>query len=321
MALPTELDEALECSGNPARRRKLIVGGLAATLVLAAVLLAALPGCSEEKTAPSAGPTPAAPFASSWPFDAAEARRRQAEAARALGTYFEQKVALGGVRLDLVLVPAGRFLIGSPAGGQGRYSDEDRKTVAIEKPFWMGKHEVTQEQWEAIMGGNPARFTGTKNPVEGVSWDDCRGFVAKLNKRVPRGGFRLPTEAEWEWACRAGAATRFCFGDSDTGLGDYAWHTDNSSSRTHPVGEKKPNAWGLHDMHGNVWELCASPFADPFDGSESKGEDASAPFRVRRGGSWISYSRDCRSAFRYGVVPEFRYGGYGFRVVCSARTF
>jgi len=244
------------------------------------------------------------------------------------------------VKLDLVLVPAGQFLMGSPVSEAQRGDDESQHQVTISKPFWMGKYEVTQEQWQAIMGSNPSRFQGSKNPVEMVSWDDCRSFVAKLNEKVTWRGFRLPTEAEWEWACRAGAATRFSFGDSDTSLAEYAWFDWNSSSRTHQVGEKKPNAWGLYDMHGNVWEWCASPFTSHYDGNESKSEDAPGRFRVLRGGSW-SYRprylpsahpdwslpdvrfnpRYCRSAFRVWDPSEYRLDDYGCRVVCSARTF
>ncbi len=283
---------------------------------------AARPASPPKKPVEPPAPKAAVEVYTLWPFHAAEAKRRQEATAKALGVKMEEAVDLGGgVSLDLVIVPAGQFTIGSPAGEKDRDSDEDQRTVTIGKPFWMGKCEVTQEQWQALMGNNPARFTGTKNPVEQVSWDDCRGFVTRLNEKVPRGGFRLPTEAEWEWACRAGAATQFCFGDSDAGLGDYAWYTDNSRARTHPVGEKKPNAWGLYDMHGSVWEWCASPYADSYDGSESKGEDASARLRVLRGGSWANYPWSCRSANRLGLDPVTRYVNNGFRVVCSARTF
>ncbi|MBM4037090.1 MAG: hypothetical protein FJ290_01135 [Planctomycetes bacterium] len=254
-----------------------------------------------------------------WPFGAAEARLRQAEAAKALGTSVEQRVVLGGrVSLHLVLIPAGQFVIGSPAGEEGRYPGEDQKTVTIEKPFWMGKHEVTQEQWQAVMGDDAARLTGTKNPVGGVNWDDCRAFLAKLNEKMTGWSFRLPTEAEWEWACRAGAATRFSFVDSDANLGDYAWYDANSKSRTHPVGEKRPNAWALHDMHGSVWEWCASPYAEPYDGSESKGEDAPSRLRVVRGGSWRTALRACRAVRRGRFTPVYRDSHLGFRIACSA---
>ena len=130
--------------------------------------------------------------------------------------------------------------------------------MTITKPFYLGKYEVTQEQWEAVMGSNPSHFKGPKNPVEQVSWDDCQQFLVKLNAKSGGQGskFVLPTEAQWEYACRAGSTGKFCFGDDEKQLGEYAWYEANSGDKTHPVGEKKPNTFGLHDMHGNVWEWC-----------------------------------------------------------------
>ena len=180
--------------------------------------------------------------------------------------------------------------------------------MRITKPFYLGKYLVTQEQWEAVMGNNPSRFKGPKNPVETVSWDDCQQFLDKLNAKVGvRGGkFQLPTEAQWEYACRAGSTTTYCFGDDESGLGEYAWYATNSGGRTHPVGEKKPNAWGLYDMHGNVWEWCQ----DWYDGSyyaNSPTDDPTGPTtgssRVFRGGSWRERARGCRSALRVASCP------------------
>ena len=163
--------------------------------------------------------------------------------------------------------------------------------MRITRPFYLGKHLVTQEQWEAVMGNNPSHFKGPKNPVEQVSWDDCQASLTKLNAKVrPGGKFALPTEAQWEYACRAGSTTRYCFGDEESRLGEYAWYGANSGSKTHPVGEKKPNAWGLHDMHGNVWEWCQ----DWYDGgyyANSPTDDPMGPatgsLRVYRGGCWL----------------------------------
>ena len=156
------------------------------------------------------------------------------------------------VKLEVVPIPAGFFLMGDDANGPVH-------KVMITKPFWMGKYEVSQEQWQAVMGNNPSHFKFPKNPVENVSWEDVKIFLGKLNGKFDRSGlkFSLPTEAQWEYACRAGNQTHLSFGDAASELGDYAWLKSNSENRTHPVGQKKPNAWGLYDMYGNVVELCA----------------------------------------------------------------
>ncbi|MGA2257939.1 MAG: formylglycine-generating enzyme family protein [Thermoguttaceae bacterium] len=169
----------------------------------------------------------------------------------------ELTVDLGkGVKLELVLIPAGEFTMGSPDSDKDAASDEKpQHRVRITKPFYLGKYLVTQEQWEAVIGNNPSHFKGPpKNPVEQVSWGDCQQFLGKLNAKSAAGGgkFQLPSEAQWEYACRAGSKTRYCFGDEESGRGDYAWYAANSGSKTHPVGEKKPNAWGLYDMQGKA---------------------------------------------------------------------
>jgi formylglycine-generating enzyme required for sulfatase activity len=228
-----------------------------------------------------------------------------------------------GATMKLVLISPGTFIMGSPDSeqGPGREAHESpQHEVTITKPFYMGVTEVTQAQYEAVMGTNPSAFKGPTNPVEQVSWNDATEFCKKLSEKT-RKVVRLPTEAEWEYACRAGSKTRFSFGDSDSVLGDYAWWKRNSESRTHPVGQKKPNAWGLYDMHGNVREWCADrsgPYSsessvDP-QGATSGGD------RVVRGGSWL---RDAtghfRCAVRDGVVPTYRaYGHDGFRVVVDS---
>ena len=176
--------------------------------------------------------------------------------------------------------------------------------------FSIGVHEVTQSQYEAVMGNNPSSIKGKNNPVENVFWGDAVAFCAKLSAlpaEVAAGHvYRLPTEAEWEYACRAGTTTAYSFGEDAKDLGKYAWFGDNSREITHPVGEKLPNGWGLYDMHGNVWEWCSDWY-----GSKSEA-------RVLRGGSWGIISWFARSAYRSWDSPDDRYGNYGFRVVCSS---
>jgi formylglycine-generating enzyme required for sulfatase activity len=272
-----------------------------------------------------------------WWFDADEAKRRQAEAAGKLGVLVEKAVDLGGgVKLELVLIPGGRFRMGHQVGvddGEAGY-----RWVRITKPFYMGKYEVTQEQWEKVMGAHPSLFEGAKNPVDSISWDNCQNFLRKLNQlptlapgpsSLGRGDevrveFRLPTEAEWEWACRAGTRTELCSGDGEGGLGDYAWYRNNAGDTTHPVGEKKPNAWGLYDMHGNVWEWCGDWYAEYGRGWMPKA-DPTGPMmghdRATRGGSWSYPAGNCRSKYRGYCHPGILcdVAGYGgIRLVASS---
>jgi formylglycine-generating enzyme required for sulfatase activity len=239
-----------------------------------------------------------------------------------------------GVKLEMVLIPAGEFMMGTP--DSEKYADDweslpwekPRHRVRITKPFYLGKYPVTQEQWEAVMGNNPSHFKGPTNPVECVSWADCQQFLRKLNaKSLPGGGkFRLPSEAQWEYACRAGSKTRYCFGHEASKLPEYAWYAGNAGDKTHPVGEKKPNAWGLYDMQGNVWQWCQdrfgtdyyanSPLDDP-TGPSFKPTNASiesSGLRVNRGGSWRVAAVPCRSACRSRVGPNLGYYDLGLRV-------
>ncbi len=231
----------------------------------------------------------------------------------------ELAVDLGnGVKLEMVLIPAGKFLMGSPnSDGSAASYEKPQHRVYITRPFYLGKHLVTQEQWEAVMGGNPSYFQGPKNPVEQVSWEDCRRFVGKLNAKMGGGKFSLPTEAQWEYACRAASTTRYCFGDDDSRLGEYAWYFEKPGSTTHPVGGKKPNAWGLYDMHGNVWEWCQDRWDE--DGyATSLSHDPTGPdrglLRVIRGGAWSRPAPVCRSASRFWFTPALRDYDLGFRL-------
>ena len=227
----------------------------------------------------------------------------------------------GGAKLEMILIRPGSFMMGSDKGDP---EEKPVHKVKITKPFYMGKFEVTQAQYQAVMGSNPSNFKGEGNlPIETVSWDDCRKFLKKLNEKIPGKDFRLPTEAEWEFACRAGSTTEYCFGDDESILEQYAWYSKNSESKTHPVGGKKPNAWGLYDMHGNVWEWCNDYFGDKYYESspaeDPKGADSGA-VRILRGGSWYTiFPRFCRSAFRGRLGPTFRHDfDNGFRVLCSS---
>jgi formylglycine-generating enzyme required for sulfatase activity len=240
------------------------------------------------------------------------------------------------VRFPLKLIPAGEFWMGSPFKDQEAYGDEiPRHNVRISQAFYLGITPVTQAQYEAAMGKNPGHFHGlADHPVELVSWFDTVAFCNELSKKeglacyyvlgnsnqviVAGGdGYRLPTEAEWEYACRAGTETHYYFGDDVALLGEYAWYKANSGGQTRPVGRKRPNAWGLYDMHGNVWEWCwdwfdenyyrTSPDVDPLGA-------AGTAYRVIRGGCWCYEPRSVRSANRRGYVPEARYDYLGFRV-------
>ncbi|GBO55765.1 hypothetical protein APA_3915 [Pseudanabaena sp. lw0831] len=231
-----------------------------------------------------------------------------------------------GVNLDMVYIPSGKFTMGSPPEEKG-FEDErpQIKDVNI-SDFYMGKYEVTQAQWQAIMGNNPAKFKNNlQNPVESVSWDDAQEFCKKLSQKTGK-EFRLPSEAEWEYACRAGTTTAYSFGDNASLLGEYAWYGENSGSKTHPVGQKKPNPWGLYDMYGNVWEWCQDSY-EKYGGESdlirktgkaiTKENDNRS--RLLRGGSWYNDAGNCRSAYRVYNNARARYFLNGFRVVCVLR--
>ena len=235
---------------------------------------------------------------------------------------------LSDLGMKLMPIPAGTFVMGSPEMEEGRRVDEGPlTTVTISKPFWLGETEVTQSQWQAVTGNNLSFFKGDSLPVEWVSWHHAMAFCEKLNElkrdSLPAGyHYTLPTEAQWEYACRAGAQTRFYYGD-DSGynqLGQYAWYSSNSGSKTHVVGEKLPNAWGLYDMHGNVWEWCSDWWRGSYKGgsvSDPQGPE-SGEYRVLRGGAWGNPARVCRSANRIGSGADTASSYLGFRVALSS---
>jgi formylglycine-generating enzyme required for sulfatase activity len=247
------------------------------------------------------------------PFSEAKAKEVQKSVAKILQKEVEENADLGkGIKLEIVLIPAGKFLRGSPVSETGRTNNEKQHEVTLTKPFYMGKYEVTQEQWEAVMGYNPSNTKGAKLPVTVVSWEDCQEFIKKLNAKT-NGGYRLPTEAEWEYACRAGTTTAYSFGDS---LTKSDANIDGDSIKA--VGSYKPNAFGLYDMHGNVWEWCEDWMADYPAGAltDPKGPGTGTS-RVLRGGSFDRVVSIARSSFRYYDAPSLRYYSYGFRL---ART-
>ena len=237
---------------------------------------------------------------------------------------------VNSIGMRFVPIPAGTFTMGVADFGSAH-------KVTLTQAFELGQYEVTQEQYEKLMGKTPSEFKGKQNPVEKVSWDDAVEFCRKLSELPEEKAagyvYRLPTEAEWEYACRAGTKTTYSFGDSVDSLGDYAWYNKNSgdpaggswvpedtvNNTTHPVGVKKPNPWGLYDMHGNVWEWCQARYGDYPSGSTTdptgpaKGSD-----RVFRGGSWMNFSGHCRSAYRGGGTPGHRSSSLGFRVLRSS---
>jgi formylglycine-generating enzyme len=304
--------------------------------VIALVLMASI-GCShqtseapicddsEQSALSSDDESSSLPIYTEWPFDAEEALHRQEETAETLDIPVEKENEIG---MKFRLIPAGEFMMGSPEDEEYRDNDEAFHRVQITKPFYLGVCEVTQGEWEAVMGTTPWRgedyaIEGVDYPATYVSWEDVQEFCRRLSAREGK-SYRLPTEAEWEYACRAGSTTAFCFGDSYSGLGEYAWYDENtwSAGREHPseVGLKQANGWGLHDMHGNVWEWCEDWFDEDYY-EDSPIDDPTGPpaggYRVFRGGGWDGGPWICRSAHRLRLAPAFRYLSLGFRVACS----
>ena len=233
------------------------------------------------------------------------------------------KLDLGdGVIMEFILIPPGSFVMGSEKTDNAKPVHK----VTISQPFYMGKYEVTQEQWEKVMGDNTPRYRyrnpNGKCPIQPVSWLECQTFVAKLTEKTPRLKFSLPSEAQWEYACRAGSTNDYCYGQWDDKLKEYAWYNNNSGP--HPVGEKKPNAWGLYDMHGNVSEWCQDVFRDTYRSAPMDGSVWTDPTqhpvggrdrRVVRGGNCYSDPRELRAWSRHESAPEEIWPLSGFRCV------
>ncbi|MCZ6871983.1 MAG: formylglycine-generating enzyme family protein [bacterium] len=219
--------------------------------------------------------------------------------------------------MEFVLIPSGTFQMG--AGNQE--SDElPLHQVTISRPFYLGKYEVTQGQWKAVMGNNRSFFAGDENlPVESVWWSDVNAFIKKLNKMEGQDTYRLPTEAEWEYAARAGSTSSYSFGNDPQQLKRYAWYKDNSGAKTHPVGQLQPNAWGLFDIHGNVWEWVQDWYGRYTSQAVKDPQGPSmGTHRMRRGGGWNNFAKACRTTNRYSVVG-FRDDFIGFRLLRIAK--
>lgn len=237
-----------------------------------------------------------------------------------------------GLKMKLCWCPAGTFTMGSPRSEKDRFSNEEQVDVTFTQGFWLGKTEVTQGEWTQLMRTESWKDkngvkAGRDYAASHVNWNDVTEFCRKLTSqeqtagRLPSGWtYKLPTEAQWEYACRAGTTTPFSFGADELQLGDYAWYDKNSKDigerYTHGVGLKKPNAWGLHDMHGNVFEWCQDWYADKLPGGRNPEVSTESSYRVYRGGTWYGAADFCRSAKRVGELPGMRFVNVGFRVVC-----
>ena len=234
-------------------------------------------------------------------------------------------------QIKMVRIPPVTYVMGSPESEPDRYDNETLHAVKITKAFYMSATPVTQAQWRAVMGTNPGSFKGDDLPVDSVTWDDAISFCQKLSTRDHK-KYRLPTEAEWEYACRAGTTTEYSTGNGIAALNKAGWYTLNStyfptqswlfSSKstitgrgTHPVAEKAANAWGLYDMHGNVWQWCSDWHSDYTGDAENPAGPPHGKYRALRGGSWANHALNSRSAYRYYLGQDVRLNIVGFRVV------
>ncbi len=224
---------------------------------------------------------------------------------------------VNSVGMKLAYIPPGEFTMGSPKTEPNRVANETQRQVAFASGFRIGVTEVTQKQWRLIMGTNPAFFKGDDLPVERVTWREAVEFCQRLSEKEKK-RYRLPTQAEWEYACRAGTTTVYYSGGNEKSLAEAGWYLRNSDNHSHPVGRKKPNPWGLYDMHGNVSEWCAArPDGDRGNATSVQLDGEEKALRDLRGGSWGLGAADCRSASRHSNAGTFRYFDLGLRVVCE----
>ena len=223
-----------------------------------------------------------------------------------------------GISIDMVRVEAGTFTMGATPEMEKPFDNEKpAHQVTLTNDYYIGKYEVTQALWQAVMGNNPSNFKGDNLPVEQVSWNDCQEFISKLNNITGK-AFRLPTEAEWEYTARGGKKSRGYQYSGSNNISDVAWYNENSGSTTHPVGSKQANELGIYDMTGNVREWCQDRYEKYRSSSQGNLTDATSDsFRVFRGGSWSSLAGGCRSSFRSRIFPNFSNQGLGLRLVLS----
>ena len=300
----------------------------AAALLVFLFSLASFLGCRRQPIDISGAPATPVADAAYAPLDGLAAGSREAQEAQkewAAKAKLPLEVKTQKTGIVFRLVPPGTFLMGSPADETDR-DDEKQHRVTLTKALYLGKYEVTQGQWEAVMGTNPSQNKeAAKLPVQTVIWDDAMAFCGKLTEsergagRLPAGHeYRLPTESEWEYACRAGTQTAYGFGNEEGKLGDSAWYSSNSGGKMHEVGRKKPNAWGLHDMHGNVWEWCLDWLGDyPAGAATDPVGPRTGSYRVSRGGGWDFNAGYCRAADRRRGGPAGTISYLGFRVALA----
>jgi len=234
-----------------------------------------------------------------------------------------EEVFTNSIGIDFLPIGSGEFIMGEATRNEcdtcNAAADETpRHRVTVSKSFLISKYEITQAQWLAIMESNPSRFKGADRPVESISWQNVRLFIYALNTSEISDKYRLTTEAEWEYVARAGTDEAYSFGDTPDMLGQHAWYVNNSGAKTHPVGLRQPNPWGVYDMHGNVFEWCQDWYGTGYY-SQSPSADPAGPAsgraKVRRGGSWGSSARICRSSDRDSFSPDYPSSNTGFRLV------
>lgn len=219
------------------------------------------------------------------------------------------------IGMEFMLIPAGEFFL-----DPSEFDYEISAKVTIPEQFYLGKYQVTQKQWNIVMGDYPSCFEGDSRPVECITWNKIQEFIKRLNELENTDRYRLPSEAEWEYACRACTDTKYFFGDSLQKLDDYAWYYLNSGHETHPVGQKKPNPWGLHDMYGNVWEWCQDRYHRNYEEALAQGsawDFVGSIGIVLRGGAWVNYSDKCRSSYRSSFDSDYASYSVGFRLLMT----